>query len=429
MRVAYLIAGAGGMYCGSCMRDNRLAATLIEMGKDVTLIPLYTPIRTDERDVSEKEIFYGGINVFLQQKTGLFRHTPRVIDRMLDAPVLLRGVGRFAAKTRAEDLGALTVSVLRGKDGRQRKELTRLVAGLRQLGPRVVVLPNLMFLGVAEAIRSELGAAVVCAMSGEDVFLDALPQKFRDQSFDLIRRHARRVHGFLAPTRYYADRMIERLALDPDVVHHTPMGIHTGDTVRDVEPPGPMTIGYLARICPEKGLETLVRAFIRLRKAGRDCRLRVAGFLGVADTAYFGGVRALVRDAGLEDRVDFVGEVDRAGKRAFLDTLHLLCVPTVYPEAKGLYLLEAMDAGVPVVQPRAGSFPELIEATGGGVLFEPNTPESLADALADLMDSDEDRVAMGRRGQARVRELHTAGVMARQTWSVLEACGTGFQPV
>ena len=117
-----------------------------------------------------------------------------------------------------------------------------------------------------------------------------------------------------------------------------------------------------------------------------------------------------------------VTAVDRAGKRAFLESLHMLCVPTVYPEAKGLYLLEAMDAGVPVVQPRAGSFPELIEATGGGVLFEPNTPESLADALANLLDHDEDRVAMGRRGQARVRELFTAGVMARETWAVLEQC-------
>ena len=53
MRVVYLIAGAGGMYCGSCLRDNRLAATLIKQGRDVVLVPLYTPIRTDEADVSE----------------------------------------------------------------------------------------------------------------------------------------------------------------------------------------------------------------------------------------------------------------------------------------------------------------------------------------------------------------------------------------
>src|SRR5262245_2243189 len=107
MRIAYITAGAGGMFCGSCLRDNTLVAALAAQGHDALLIPTYTPIRTDEADVSQPRVFFGGINVFLQQKWSLFRHTPWTFDRLLDAPGLLRWVSRFAVRTRAEDLGEL----------------------------------------------------------------------------------------------------------------------------------------------------------------------------------------------------------------------------------------------------------------------------------------------------------------------------------
>src|SRR5262245_25015335 len=131
MRIAYITAGAGGMYCGSCLHDNTLAAALIALGHDTLLIPTYTPLRTDEPNVSQTRVFLGGINVFLQQKSSLFRHTPWFLDRLLDAPRLLRWVSRFASTTRAEDLGDLTLSVLRGDHGKQRKEIDKLVRWLQ----------------------------------------------------------------------------------------------------------------------------------------------------------------------------------------------------------------------------------------------------------------------------------------------------------
>src|SRR5207249_7617003 len=112
MRITYTTAGAAGMYCGSCMHDNTLAAALTRLGHDVLLVPTYTPIRTDEIDVSQKRVFFGGINVYLQQKLSLFRHTPWFLDRLLDAPRLLRWVSRFAVKTQAAELGELTISML-----------------------------------------------------------------------------------------------------------------------------------------------------------------------------------------------------------------------------------------------------------------------------------------------------------------------------
>src|SRR5436309_7630508 len=147
-RVTYITAGAAVMFCGSCMHDNTSAAALTRLGHDVLLVPTYTPIRTDEEDVSQKRVFFGGINVYLQQKLSLFRHTPWFLDRLLDAPRLLRWASRFAVKTQARDLGELTVSVLRGEHGRQRKEVAKLVRWLeREVRPGLVNLTSALLSG------------------------------------------------------------------------------------------------------------------------------------------------------------------------------------------------------------------------------------------------------------------------------------------
>ncbi len=421
MRIAYLVSGAGGMYCGSCLRDNRLAARLRDQGRDVLLIPLYTPIRTDEEDVSEDRVYYGGINVYLQQKSAIFRHTPWLVDRVLDNRSLLRGAGRLASRTRAEDLGALTVSVLEGEHGEQAKELDKLIAGLAVIKPDMIHLPNLMFLGTARALRDRLGVPVLCSLAGEDIFLDALLDPYRARANELIRARAADVQGFLAPTRYYAAHCIRHFGLDAARVHHNPMGIRVDDFVPPGSPPpAPFTIGYLARICPEKGIALLAEAFALLRQAGRNCRLRIAGYLGKADEPFFNGVRSFVSAHGLTDHVDVVGEVDRAGKVNFLRSLHVLSVPAVYQEAKGFYLLEALAAGVPVVQPRHGAFEELVEETGGGLLVQPNSPRALADGLAQLMDDAALRADLARRGHDAVRANHTDTNMAEAAWQVFE---------
>ncbi|MBI4717581.1 MAG: glycosyltransferase family 4 protein [Planctomycetes bacterium] len=421
MRIAYLVAGAGGMYCGSCMRDNRLAAALIRRGRDVLLLPLYTPIRTDEEDVSLPRVHYGGINVFLQQKAAFFRRTPWVIDRWLDAPGLLRGVGRFAARTRAEDVADLTVSVLEGPQGRQAKELDKLLTVLRELRPTLVHLPMLLLLGVAGTLRQGLGVPIVCSLSGEDIFIDALPERVRARCVELIRTQAHQVDAFIAPTRYYAEYCVGRFALEPSRVHHAPMGIRVEDFDGAPMPRrGPFVIGYLARVCPEKGADVLVEAFCRLHGQGRDCRLRVGGYLGGAETKWWQGVRDSVARRGLTGAFDWVGEVDRAGKQALLRSIHVFSVPTRYVEAKGFPVLEALAAGVPVVQPRRGSFPELVDATGGGVLYAHNDTDALVDALAKLMDDEPLRTQLGMQGRDAVRRLHTDELMAEATWALYE---------
>ena len=409
------------MYCGACMQDNRLAARLAQQGHDSVLIPLYMPLRTDEPDVSIHHVYYGGVNVSLQQKFALFRRLPKALDRLFDAPGLLRWLGRWAAKMRPANLGPLTVSVLAGEHGAQRKELDNLCAGLRALKPDLIHLPNLLFAGVAQTLKEALHVPVLCTLAGEDAFVEALPEPYRGRAFELIRQGMGHIDGFVAPTSYYATRAAECFGLPGERVHHVPMGIRVDDIGGPAAPAGsPFTLGYLAAICPEKGLATLCEAFALLRHGGRDCRLRIAGYLGGAGREYWSGIRRRLERQGLGDAVDYVGEVNRAEKFDFLRSLHVFSVPTAHPEPKGFYLLEALASGVPTVQPRHGSFPELIEATGGGLLYDPTGAEALAEALAVLMDDEALRCQLAQAGRDAVLRDFTDEVLATRIWELYE---------
>lgn len=425
MKIAYIAAGAAGMYCGTCIHDNTLAAALQRKGHDVALIPTYTPIRTDETDVSIDRVFYGGINVYLQQKSGLFRHTPWMLDRLFDNPSLLNGLSRFSASTSAQDLGALTVSVLQGEEGQQKKELTKLVQWLKNsYQPDLVQLTNSMFVGFAREMKKTLGVPILCALQGEDIFLEDLIEPYKSEALQLLQARASDVDGYIAPCQYYADFMGEYLDVPANKIDVVHLGLNLnehGVGQKDL-PETPFIIGYLARICPEKGLHLLVDAFYRLTdRVGPDkIQLKVAGYLGKKDEPYLEELIEQIDAWGLSDAFDYWGEVDRHQKIDFLNGLHVLSVPTTYKESKGLFILEALANGVPVVQPRHGNFPELIAATGGGVLVDPESPDAIAEGILQLIDNPDHRETLGQRGKETVHREFSDDVMAKATLAVYE---------
>ncbi|MGH7490889.1 MAG: glycosyltransferase family 4 protein [bacterium] len=423
MKIAYIAAGAAGMYCGSCLRDNTLAAALQKLGHDVALIPTYTPLRTDEADVSIDRIFYGGINVYLEQKFALFRHTPWVFDKLLNNRALLNWVSRFSLSTNAQDLGALTTSMLAGEEGRQSKELARLVGWLKQTyQPDLVQLTTSMFAGFAREIKKALGVPVLCALQGDDIFLEGLIEPYKSQSLRLLRERAKEIDGFIASSRYYANFMADYLNLPAKKIHAVRLGLHLQGHGLQTSANGSdaFALGYLARICPEKGLHLLVEAFHLLaQELGRNhIRLKVAGYLGQRDRAYLASLVSKIDAWGLQDSFEFFGEVDRAQKIRFLQSLHVLSVPTTYKEPKGLYILEALANGIPVVQPRHGSFPELIESTGGGILVEPESPEAIARGVLSMLRDPALRHRFGQQGKAVVHRDFSDLKMAEETVEV-----------
>ena len=425
MRIAFITSGAAGMYCGSCMKDNALASALIRQGHDALLIPTYTPIRTDEDDVSQGRIFFGGINVYLEQKSWLFRHTPWFFDKLFNFPRLLRWVSRFAVKSKAEDLGGLTVSMLKGTHGKQRKEIAKLLDYLKnEVRPDVVILSNLLISGLVPAAKAALGVPIFGTLQGDDIFLEALPADSRKMSIDLIRQNFEMLDGSFATSTSYADFMAGYLGIPREKLHVVHPGIslkgHGGP--REERPTPPFHIGYFARICPEKGFHHLAEAFRILKRTpgAPPCKLRISGWLGENNRTYFNDEMAKLKAAGCGDDVEHVPSPDHVGKIAFLKSLDVLSVPTVYHEPKGIYILEALANGTPVVQPRHGSFPELIEATGGGLLVEPDNPQALAEGLLRMLNDVEMRRECARKGQAAIGECFTAEQMALATVDVLK---------
>ncbi|MBX3412947.1 MAG: glycosyltransferase family 4 protein [Pirellulales bacterium] len=420
MRIVYLAAGAANMFCGSCLHDNTLAAALRLRGADVLLVPTYTPLRTDEENVSEPRVFYGGINVYLQQKSALFRHTPWFLDRWLDSPGLIKWLTSRAASTKPQELGDLTVSMLRGEEGRQRKELDKLIDWLRhQVRPDVIHLSNSMLVGMARELQSQLGVPVACTLSGEDIFLEQLIEPHYTEARQVLRERVRDVAAFVALNRYFADFMADYADIPRERIHVIPHGLKLdGHGTRAAREEGAVrTIGYLARICPEKGLHLLVEAFHRLCDDATlpPVRLRVAGYLGEGDRAYLAALQARIAELGLADRFEYVGEVDRRGKIEFLQSLDVMSVPTVYRESKGLSILEALANAVPVVLPAHGTFPELVADTQGGLLHQPLDPGSLAEQLAIYVRDRVRATRDGLAGQAAVRERYNDDVMAART--------------
>ncbi|MBM4030522.1 MAG: glycosyltransferase family 4 protein [Planctomycetes bacterium] len=478
MRIAYLMPGAGGsFYCENCLRDAALIRAVRQLGHDPFMVPLYLPLKIDEpTSVPAAPVFFGGINVYLQQKSALFRRLPRWLTRWLDAPWLLRWAARRAGMTRAHDLAETTLSMLRGQEGNQARELRRLSDWLAsEEKPDIVSLSNCLLIGAAPLLKKRLGVPIACTLQDEDIFLDGLPEPQRKQAYDAIAERARDVDAFIAVSHYYAALMRDRLRLPTEKVHVVHNGIPlegyepspaTGETpvppttggerqalsgtglrpvagdggtglrpvagdggtgLRPVTDHGgtgvPPVIGFLERLCHEKGPDILAEAFLLLRPKFSGLTLRLAGGSTTSDEAFLYSIRRRLAEAGATADVHFLPNLQRPERQEFLRTLSVLSVPSRHPEAFGMYILEALASGVPVVLPRKGAFPELLEATGGGILYEGDGPQPLAAALGELLADPARARKLGTRGRQAVRRDFAVEVTARNTIAVYAALG------
>jgi glycosyltransferase involved in cell wall biosynthesis len=477
MKVLHLTAGAGPMYCGSCLHGNTLAAALGKLGLDVLLVPVYTPLRTDEQDVSSGHVALGGISVYVDHVSGV-GWLPRFVRRLLDRPGLLRWAARRGTRTRPERLGPLTISVLRGREGRLRRQVLDLAAWVAdEVRPDVIHLSNVMLAGLAPALRARWPAPLVCTLSGEDSFIEKLPPRFAAQARAVLRQRAAELDALIAMNRYYAGFMADYLAVPTERIHVIPPGLNlVGHRTPEVEggrrraeggrrkaegerpptaaespgpdvpgaagceaaspspnsppsalcpPPSPLpapcsplpTIGFLGRICPDKGLHLLLEAvhLLAAEPGVPAFRVRAAGYLDPGDRPYLADLLRQAAAWGLGQRFEYLGELDRPAKIAFLESLDVLAAPSVLPESKGLVVLEAWASGVPAVLPAHGAFPEMIADTGGGLLFAPGSAAELAAALARTLREPRLAEACGRQAQQAVHQRYTAERMAWQT--------------
>ena len=422
MRILALTSGAANMYCGSCLRDNALAAELIAQGHDVMLVPTYTPTLTDEPNVSQEKVFFGGISIYLQQYSALFRHTPRWLDRLWDTSWAIKLASRRSIAVAPQQLGAMTVSMLRGEEGFQRKEILKLVEWIRQLPPPdIIALPYSLLISLARPIKEALDRPIVCTLQGEELFLSGLPEPYQSEALDLIRANVKHVDGFIAVSHYGAEFMPGYLGIPQDKMHVVPLGINLeGHAPRKRATSPNFTIGYFARVAPEKGLHVLCEAYryLRDRRNFPAAQLEVAGYLAPEHKAYLSGLERKMKEWNLGDEFNYRGVLDREEKIRFLQSLDVLSVPATYDEPKGIFLLEAMANGVPVVQPERGSFTEIIKQTGGGILVEPDNVESLAEGILSLAKRPQLARQLGQQGYAGVREHYSVAREAKRAAEV-----------
>lgn len=424
MKILSLTAGAGNMYCGSCLRDNNLAAELRRQGHDVVLLPLYTPTRTEGENASRQgKVFFGGISVYLEQLSPIFRKTPKFLDKLWDLPSVISLFAGRGVEVDPAPLGAMTVSILEGAAGHQKKEIDNLVEWVRhEPKPDLVTIPYTLLISLARPLKEALGRPVVCSLQGEELFLEGLIEPYRSRSLALIRKQVADVDGFIAVSHYCASFMTGYLGIPEAKIHVAPLGIplEGHSLVRRSKNPY-QTVGFLGRIAPEKGLHWLAEAYRLLRQMPGvgPLRLAAAGYQPPEKREYLASINRRWAEWGLPaEEFRYSGELTPEQKSAFLQNLDVFSLPGDYDEPKGIPVLEAMANGVPVVQTRRGSFTEMVESTGGGILVPPDSPQALAEGLYRVLADPAKALELGRRGYEGVRRLYSVAQMARRVAEV-----------
>jgi glycosyltransferase involved in cell wall biosynthesis len=403
MKIANIIPGSGGsFYCGNCMRDSKFVRALKDLGHETIKVPLYLPIFEDAHDLDEVPVFYGAVNLYLKQQFPIFRHMPAFVEHALDSKSVLEMAARKAGSTRAKGLEEMTISMLLGEDGNQKEELERLVDWLaEEAKPDVVHLSNALLLGLAHRIKQRMNVAVVCSLQDEDVWVDAMDDHYRQKVWDLMSERGKDVDVFIPVSNYYSAEIHQRMVIPESKMQTVHLGVDTYDYFPEPVTKKEPVIGYLSRMCEENGLAVLVDAFILLRKNPEysTVKLKITGGKTGDDLQFIKVQKQKISKAGLDQDVFWVDEFEGEERQKFFDSVRLISVPVLNGEAFGLYMLEAMASGIPMVQPALGAFPEVTEISGGGVIYGENKPEQLAKSLGELIFND-----------ARLQELSAAGL-------------------
>ena len=425
MKIAHIIPGSGGsFYCGNCLRDSKYIRALKDLGHQAIKVPLYLPIFDDGHDLDEVPVFYGAVNLYLKQQFPIFRYMPSFVEHALDSKSVLNMAARKAGSTRAKGLEEMTISMLLGEDGGQKEELERLVDWLAdEAKPDVVHLSNALLLGLARQIKKRLNVPVICSLQDEDVWVDAMTDHYRKQVWDLMSERGKDVDMFIPVSDYFSAEINKRMVISESKMQTVHLGVDTADyspkPIAQKEP----VIGYLSRMCEENGLAVLVDAFILLRKDPEfiSVKLKITGGKTGDDLHFIKEQKIKISKAGLENDVLWVEEFEGEERQKFFDSVRLISVPVLNGEAFGLYQLEAMASGIPMVQPALGAFPEVIKVSGGGVIYSPNEPKHLAEALASLILNDEKLHELSTAGLEGVKQHFDIHAQAKKMVAVYES--------
>ncbi|MDD4144230.1 MAG: glycosyltransferase family 4 protein [Prolixibacteraceae bacterium] len=393
MNIIQIIPGSGGsFYCGNCLRDSKYFNALRKQGHQVVKIPMYLPLFSDEHDIADIPIFYGAISTYLKQIYPVFRKAPKWFDRMLNSKPMMRMAASMAGSTRARGLEDMTVSMLLGEQGEQKEELENMVTWIAEhCKPDIIHLSNALLLGLSKRLKEKVGVPVVCSLQDEDVWVDVMQPAFREKIWNLMNKRTEDVDALVAVSDFYAQTMLEKMSLPPGKVHTLHLGVDHKDYIFKPASQKPRNVGYISRMCHDNGFDIVVDAFIKLKENPEfdDVKLIVTGGYTGDDSKFVKEQVRKIRANGLADKFELLPEFEDDAIHEFFAKVSLVSVPVRAGEAFGMYLIESMVSGVPVVQPALGAFPEIISLSGGGAIYEPNTPEMLCEKWSEVITDPE----------------------------------------
>jgi glycosyltransferase involved in cell wall biosynthesis len=426
MKVVNIVPGFGGtFYCGNCLRDSAYVKSLRASGHEAITLPLYLPL-TSKDYTSENDIpvFYGAVNIYLGQNFRIFRSMPKWLHNFFNSPSILRYAAKKSGSTRATGLEEMTISMLRGADGFQKDELDELIYFLKHHEkPDVVHLSNALLLGLAKKIKEELQIPVVCSLQDEDVWVDAMDEPYRSQIWKLMGEKALDTDALIAVSNFFANQMKQKMSIPDDKLKVVYIGVDPSKySVKKPNLDVP-TIGYLSRSNRENGFEVLIDAFVELKENPKfsNVKLRVTGGKTDDDNKFISQQVNKLKRKGYQNDIEFVEDFRTEALSSFFDGLTILSVPVLEGEAFGLYQLESLASGIPIVQPALGAFPEIIEATGGGVIYQPNSPKALYEKLAEVISNPEQIKQMSMDGRRAVEEKFNTEILIRKMIDVYES--------
>jgi len=277
-------------------------------------------------------------------------------------------------------------------------------------------------LGLAHTLKERLKIPVVCSLQDEDVWVDGMDEAFKEKTWNLLREKAKDVDQFISVSHYFTSFMKEKLGLQEDKITTLHLGVDPADyTYRNAAEKG-KNIGFLSRLCEENGLDILVDAFILLKKmpGNEESKLLLTGGSTGDDTHFIADQKRKIHQADLTDQVLFIHDFSAEKRNAFLEQVTLMSVPVKHGEAFGIYLTEAMAAGIPIVQPALGAFPEIVSGSGGGVIYPDNTPQALAETLHALLADKEKLRSLSAHARQSIEKTFNIHALSKEMASIYQ---------
>ena len=408
MKIVYLITGSGGsFYCGNCYRDMiYLRAIRKVKGTNATAIPLYLPpVETNIETGFDKNVFFGAISMYLREKGPFFRNMPLFLEKLVDSAPMLKMAANRAGTTRTEGLEDMTLNMIKGENAFPEKELQRLVNYLKKdEKPDIIHLSNALIIGLARQLKKRLNVKIVCSLLNEDDWIDEMVEPYQSRAWKLISQEAVNVDAFITPSKYYKELFITKTGIKGDNFNIIPLAIDTGNLIKVQQNNHPPALGYFCRINSQNGFDKLVDTFIDLKSGNKlpGLTLHITGGFTGDDKPFIAEQIKKIKEHGLRNSIRRYPEFQGNSKQEFFSNIDIMSVPVRKYDGYGLYILEANAAGIPVVQPATGAFPEIIEKTMGGVIYSPDTVEGLSDALLKLFKDNDIRRKLGESGREKV---------------------------